>query len=102
MDLLDRVLGRVLEDAVLELLQAVAEVLQDRERLVHDRVDQRVGEEARVVPPQLRARRPDPLADRVPHVARGLLEGQHRLVADEDADLLGVELALAQLQLARR
>ena len=49
---------------------------------------------------QLRPRRPDALPDRVPHVAGGLLEGEHRLVPDEDADLLGVELAVAQLQLA--
>ena len=82
---------RVLEDPVLQLLEAVAEQLQDREGLVHDRVDQRVREEARVVASQQRARRPDPLADRVPHVARGLLEGQHRPVADEDADLLRVQ-----------
>ena len=99
-DLLDGVLARVLEDAVLELLEAVAELLQDREGLVHDRVDQRVREEARVVAPQLRPRGPDALPDRVPDVAGGLLEGEHRPVPDEDADLLGVELAVAQLQLA--
>ena len=99
-DLLDGVLARVLEDAVLQLLEAVAELLQDREGLVHDRVDQRVRQEARVVASQLRPRRPDALPDRVPDVTGGLLEREHRLVPDEDADLLGVELAVAQLQLA--
>ena len=100
-DLLDHLGARALQHQVLEQLETVAEVLEDREGLVHDRVDQRVAEEARVVHPQLRARRADALADRVPDVARRLLEREHRAVADEDAHLLGVQLPLAQLQLAR-
>ena len=99
-DLLDGVRARVLEDAVLQLLEPVSEQLQDGEGLVHDRVDQRVGQEARVVASEQRSRGPDPLANRVPHVARRLLEGQDGPVADEDAHLLRVQDVLAQLELA--
>ena len=47
----------LLEHQLLELLEPVAVVLEDREAVVDDGVDQRVDEEARVVRPQPRARR---------------------------------------------
>ncbi len=54
-------------------------------------------QKARVVVQKLRARSVQPPADGIEHVAGLLLERQQRPVADEEADLFEVELALEEL-----
>ena len=97
----DRPALRLLQDHPLQLLRAVAVVFQDRETAVHDRVHQRIHQEAGVVGAQPRALRLNPLADPVPQVAARLLKRQHRRVAQEERHLLAGQDALLQAQRAR-
>jgi hypothetical protein len=87
-----------LEHLGLHVLQAVAEVFEEREARVDDGVEQGVHQEAGVVRPEARVRRLQPLPHAVPHVAGALLEREHRGVAEEDADLLAAQVVFGQLQ----
>ena len=78
-------------------LEPVAVVFEHGKAVIDDGIEQGVQEEARVVAQKLRARRVQAATHRVEHVAGLLLERQQRLVADEEADLLEVELAVDEL-----
>ena len=89
----------VVDQLLLERFDPLAELLQDDKVMVDDGVEQGVGQ---VVGPQLADAAfvaADAVPDRVEHVARLLLEGDDEVAADDQAELVGVDLALGPVVL---
>ena len=92
---------RIGKDEILEILEAVAIILQYREAMIHDGIQKRIYQEARVIQAQARPLCLNALPDRVPHVSAIFLKSQDGLVAKENGYLFVLQLALVDLQHAR-
>ena len=77
-----------------EQVDAVLDLFEDREVVIHDRIDEGVGEKVRLVFPDLRACAVDPLPDGIEHVARLLLKSDEPAGAKHDAQLLVADFAV--------
>ena len=88
----------MLEDEDFEFLGTVAKVFENREAAVDVGIQQRIHQEAGVVVAQARAFGFEALANGIPHVAGGLLEGQDGFVTQENRNLLALQAFILQLQ----
>jgi len=93
-DVAQRLLGRVAERLVLELLQVIGERFDQRELAIDYQVDQGIDEIVDAEGAQPGARRLQAIAHRLEDVLLVLVEGDDIVLAEEDADLAQLDLAV--------
>src|SRR5690606_9480849 len=86
------------DDLVFQFLYSLAQVFEHFEVMVHHRVQQRIGQIVAAheadAPPRAQA-----LTHSVEHIPCALLEGQHEIPAQYQADLLGLDLLVLAIEL---
>ena len=86
-DRFEGILAVVLKQGCFQLVDGVFDLFQNRQVVVDDRIDKRIGEVVRPKFPDLGSGVVYPLPDITEHVPRFFLKGHNEVLADDDAQL---------------